>query len=1667
MGQTPRNAIAGWYTDPSGRAQLRYWSGTAWTEWARNGDQVLNLPVGPPASAATGATSSRPGTASDAAHLDFVERTFLPRAQARGLLNEVRSQALAELVATMRREAGVARRPATTTAAVPVTQPGTALAGSPGVAREVPSIPAGTSAGDLLAAGGAPRRTAAPSTAPNQPRPTVVPPQGLPPTGFPPQATPRPAPPVRTGPSRWELLRERLGNELTVNGLAYLGVLLLFVGAFGLVAFAFGDVAPAMRPVAEIITAVVPFIGAWILLRSGARVAGRAVEVLGGLVVPLMGITSLVDGFPVPPNPTGIGLPIGATLVCLLSAAGAALWTGRHPESGLRLTVAPVLWLAAATATIGVGREMPQGEQVASITAPQTLAVALALLLTTALARLRPQHPLATPATAAALPGLTVVTVLALVTSVISSTPLLALGTAAALIATARLCRPGLSASAFDLVGPIVWGVVVGAAYASAAQLPAPGFSHHVGLVAALGAAGFVALVELARRDHRALLPHALAAAGLLLAVAATLSSDGWTWPVAIAVTAWALWRRAGAEARVRPPLEGVAATVPLVLLFSLADREVLGLSVAAALAVAATAVVRTGVLRTSPTDTFWLWWWRGAVAVTGVWSLLVAATSLPDGGDAPVRAWVAVGVLALALALVAIGPVPAVARPWILAAGGATLWHLVCVLLGTAPLWRTVVLAAAALAVSALGHVRRGERSDATVDGSTVAAGAALAVWAFASTGAVPGLSWASVVGVAAMLGAAAITALRHDAGASPFSEALGRSRLGSLPWSLTLLLLALLLSLALRLLGALGPQHAWQFTVPAVLALLAAAATRVPGLPRHLHGSLLPVSITLAATSLLSLTPVNAAVTAASDSAAPAGLWPAIASLATVTVLPLVLAPASRHPGLVWAGWIAAGPTAWLLLDQLRPAEGSATNAGWSFAVLGAGYLLGGALHHRSRPVPGQESGRGVLAPSLRSGAGAPFAVGGAFAFVAAVVALGLGRPGGWIAVVLAAAAVTVGILLRTGAWLAGGLTVGWCAVLGLAAPDLLRAPWLAALVALAVIVAALLLERPSQGRAPLHRWDATLALPAVVVGGSALVLASGRLGPLGTGPGGDPEHVRAAVTTAILGLTAVGAGVRLLTRPFSFRPATPRPTAAPTPLGGAPGLPVQPALVPMAPPVTPPGRVPSTPHPVLSTLGWCWELLVGLGSTLLLVAGVWYGGAAPGTVLAVIGAIYVARSLITAPPRRVVLQVIGTGALLAAWFVVLGHLDLTTAAVVDLTTVTGSLLTVAVALVLRRSPLPGALVAGAGVLALTGLGLVMGLLTGVNSGTAGEALGLLAASTPVVVAVAMGLVAGRVPGRWWRESAAAVVVVSARLIMDAGHVPAPTQVIGLSVGACVTVALVVLAVRRPGQAWAPALTLASTLATVLALAHAGVVRDAAGTDLGLLAVPVAAAALQAACLGLAWRRPGLVRLSPILACVTWLLLARWADLDGLQWYTAAIGLTLLGVVELWRRDLRRASTAAPVAPVVPPRPDAAPAGWAHPQQAAEPASAAGLLAALELAGIGFLLLGPLVQSLTDSPLHTLVGAAIGVALTLWGIATRIRRRVRTGVVAVLAFVSALVVIPLAQVLPELGSAGLWITIAVVGLLAVLVAALMERGRKAVRSGFARIWGDDPRWE
>ena len=291
-----------------------------------------------------------------------------------------------------------------------------------------------------------------------------------------------PAPPLRPTEPRppsatalwWARTREAVGSDLAVHGLAYIGVLLFFVGAFGLVVFAFGDVAPTWRPVAELVIALAPFAAAALLLRRGATVVGRALEVAGGLLVPVMLITGFLDDCPFPPDLYGVELAVALTVLTSLVAVAYAAWSWRHPHSALRYLVAPVAWLAVGMATLGLGeRDIPDGKAVATPGAAQSAAVLAALVVTVALARLRPTNLLSRPTRVAAVPGLVVVAAMSLLSWAAEGWPFgPVLATGALALVALELLADELPPMVVGLVEPLWWFLVWAALVMGAADLP-------------------------------------------------------------------------------------------------------------------------------------------------------------------------------------------------------------------------------------------------------------------------------------------------------------------------------------------------------------------------------------------------------------------------------------------------------------------------------------------------------------------------------------------------------------------------------------------------------------------------------------------------------------------------------------------------------------------------------------------------------------------------------------------------------------------------------------------------------------------------------------------------------------------------------------------------------------------------------------------------------------------------------------------------------------------------------------------------------------------------------------------------------------------------------------------------------------------------------------------
>lgn len=1676
-------APAGWYPDPQGVASLRWWDGQWWSAWESDGS-VRWLGTPPP--------PARPLDPRDLSALGMVRTVLLPEAQQRGVVPPRQAEALARLADDLAAE--IARRPVggpmTSLPRWSVSPP--APWAKPVHLRPAGEVPAGAVTAPPTAAP-VPAPTVAAAAAPvpgaygpAAPAPVAPAPTGAAPTvrpSYPPQPAPR-----RPGPVArwWAASRLRLDTDLTVHGLTYLGVLLLFVGVFGLVAFAFGDVSPHLRPVAELAVALVPFAAAGLLARSGARFVARAMVAVGGLILPVMVVTSTVDGYGVPPDLHGYALPIGAGLACAVVAALYVVWVARRPSSALRAMWAPVLWFAAGMAAVGLARPVPRGEDVAVPGAAQVAVIAVAVLVTTVLAsrvlarvpagpaaeaaetvkaepagaeRTPARRPvgavLAAGALTAAPAGLVVTAVLALVAWVAEGWPLVPTVVTTAALALAGAARWPARAEWFLTCGWVLLllrlGVVDEATPVLSEHLVQPDVALAVrpGLVLASVIAGVGLLEWLQGRTSSAggtgapapgrTRPEQVVYALVGWVVVGTVTLAALAEPVpwwgvagAALVAGWAAVRRTTAPRLpgARVSIDALAAVAPFAAIGGLwrgAGGAVAGL-LAAALAVATTPLAR-GRSRRATDDVFWPLWWGALVGATVVGALGLISEGLLDGA-VPERVVVPL-VLALVTAALLAGPGSPAVKVALVTPVLLGFWGAVVAagdLPGTALSGGYAVLGLGAVVAAHLlpaGPSAPDGTGDADAD--AVASGPDDALVAapdgpddavVAAPRAVPlGVALAAAGYVTGIL-ALVVVAASSDRGVFSADQAVV---------STVALGLATLAWLGTAIAGDRGRS-------PVVAALDAAQVGSLPWLVA-LVGVPATVVSALDATGAVQVghpwwvAPSLVAAlgyTGATRTRTPHRLravvgWTGFAAAVLAVLLTVPSRP--EHWSAVAALAVLIGSvgllrerhpvvvwSAWVAVAPLAGlaiwnASGWARDLGSAQVAAGTLVVVGGALTVGALLADRAGPRRPRLLPA-RSAARPPYCVGAVEAVAALLVISGLPPDDVTGALLLGLAAVVGVVAALTGAGFLGGcaVLVAWIGTRVLTGADHPGAWADLGLAALLLLVAlAVSLVRPPDAR--WSRWDVSLAVTAVPPAFTALAVA--------TWPDRPAVYV-------LVGDLAIGTAVRL-------------------------------GVVPRLRP-------------------WS-ELFATAGSLLVLTGAGWSGRTWLVVALVVLSAGHTALAAVhESGAWRTARQWVGALLAALAWLVVLNGEWLGTDPQVeaDVTAIGGALLALSLLAPAAAGRLHRSWAASWGAVAgvLSVLACTAPLLPGPSSvRTAGVAPGLVAGwwqvAGWVLLAVAAGLaarVAHRAPGAyvlrtaaWWRLVAVVPALAALLTTLSVAVPEAPGRVLVLTLTSLAAAGLV-LVWRRTGQRTArlgepPVITFGTT---TLALAGGFALGSdvfnlvvVAGTyRIGrpvLVAAVLAVAAVEAAGYGIALRRLGLRMTAPVLAWVAWAVYATDAIGGELAWYTVPVGLATIAVVEVWRADRRERR--------LPP--------------------SDGAVAALDLAGIAFLVVASFVAAFTVSVAHALVAAGIGVLVFLWSVLTRVRRRLLAGSVVVLAALVVAVVLPLVELVPAWGGAALWVLVAVVGLGVVLTATFLERGRAAVRDGRARLLEATAGWE
>ncbi|GAA6525308.1 hypothetical protein IDVR_11030 [Intrasporangium sp. DVR] len=1479
-------------------------------------------------------------TLQDFPHLDFVEEVLLPEARARGVLTREADAVLTAVVTDLRLEASEG------------------------------AVPHPMSLGELVRGDLAPLVPSSGLRPPLMSPPLASPPLASPPLGVPPlrpgprvpetgaRVAPRPSAPPRPSPLRqwWGRTLEAVGSDLAVHGLAYLGVLLFFVGAFGLVAFAFGDVARELRPVAEAVIAAAPFGAGAVLRRRRAEFVGRALELAGGLVLPIMLVTTFLDGVAVPPDLTGGPLVVVLTAVLLLVAGAYAVWSSRVPDSALRFLVAPVAWLAVGLATMGLGRAVPEGKAVANPSAAQVAAMAVALLVTLAWANLRSPARLAEATKLAAIPGLAVIGCLAALTWAAEGAPRSSVLVAGvAVLLSVELLAPRLPRVVPGIAEPLWWLTVWAVLVSGVSSGSVPGLAPDTGPVAAtsvLGAAGFLAILERAgsgqRRPAPALL---LPAAGLLLTLAATAVEPGIA-AAALAVASWwaAARRRAPYHAFRAPMLLDVAAAVlPIAAILALvaATDLVIGAVGAAALLLFAAVPARRGWLVRKSGEHYWALWWSAGTTLAA----LLALQAWQEATDTREAWWVALAFAVLAVAA-AVGPVAVSWRLPVVTVLTVPSWLAAASAFGASDDFRFSVLGTAGLGLVLLAHLQNrpkwsGPPSPIGMTGHVLGTLAVVAAI---------GASWGGVIAAASATLAWTLTSWLDAKGRSSVGTALRATHpvAGWAPYAFALAGVPLTVSLALDRSGLLPWSRDW---APTVLVVVAVAYALVPrtGVPDRVA----------AATSWGAFGAVLSAVALAPEDLPAAAAWGGL--MVVVGVLPAV----RRATLMTWAGWAAAMPTTFLLGRQGWPwFAGLPDDVAVALALVSVGLLLvvgaaaadlaGRSWELRTRPA--------------HDWARAPIGVGAVGAGAGLVVGVGAAPDGiaGWLLVSVGVALLAVAVMWRVGLLAGAAVTVAWSGTVLLAQPVLETRPWIGVAVALALLsLAHLFSMRPGSG--PWwSRWDGSLAVASAPVAVSELVL-------IGSGRPASPVYVA-------VGLACLAAAVRLRQQPT--------------------------VTVPLA-----------AVGAVLMLTGAGWAGSGWLALALLVLA----------MTLSVLGAV------VSGPVRRPV-RALGAAAAVAAWVVGVDWLGWQDQTVLDASSLAGAGVVAAAALLLVTRIEREWLVVwgGAGALVESGAAAVALLPDDVLGLVPGARASWWIVVGLTVVAVAVGSAPPRVPLPWLHDLAAAFLGLGLLVALQISGLTSAGTVWVLCLAAS-TAAVGLLALVGGGHttAWRRPLAGFGVVLTGWALT-AGLSADAAA-GWALLSAPLAVAAMQAVATGVAYRRVEVQMLGPGLAAAAWIAFALDA-LDGrATWTIAPIGLAVLVSVGLWRRDRAERGERRADPDIV----------W------------------LELVGVA-LLVGPsLALAATESLAHVAVAFALGLGVAAWGVVSKVRRRVAAGVGVALVAVVLLVAVPLVLLLPSWEGAALWVLIAVVGLVAVLVAAFLERGKVAARKGLTRFKEATADWE
>ena len=399
---------------------------------------------------------------------------------------------------------------------------------------------------------------------------------------------------------------------------------------------------------------------------------------------------------------------------------------------------------------------------------------------------------------------------------------------------------------------------------------------------------------------------------------------------------------------------------------------------------------------------------------------------------------------------------------------------------------------------------------------------------------------------------------------------------------------------------------------------------------------------------------------------------------------------------------------------------------------------------------------------------------------------------------------------------------------------------------------------------------------------------------------------------------------------------------------------------------------------------------------------------------SVVATVGAARTERGI------RHLLQALSATAVCFAWLTLVAGLELRGSTAVIAWSALGSVafITLAVATRIRRlrrdwiptwSWFPTAAVAVSVVESFlpnfdTGSGRIA---AAIGVATVATGIGLLA--TPLQLDLLRSLCTVLLAAAGW-TALSAFDMPSARIVVISSLLAIGSSAAGVALG------------RLKGTQWLPALVTLSLLESVVAI---GVAFAAVSTSTTRVTALTTLAVVLAGT-GVSRRQTRWTVMAVIAAAAAWTEFALRTLSGDPQWFSVPYGLALLACVGLLRSERRRAGQPMKES-------------W---------------LTALDILGMVFVVSASIVATRAGSMREALIGFAAGSALIAFGIATKVRRRLLFGAATVAAISLLLVVPPLLGLVPVEARWFPWVILIVVGLGAIVLAALVERGRTAIRN-------------